>query len=140
MPDPIDDLIANLRFCRAWADICEHYLSPAPTPEAGRFLRHMLATERQIVEELAHELRQKGVAAGQIEGNDDLIADADKRRTQSTRLQFIQIGLERMLAWHQSRLADPASPYHDLWQNLHDRQALLLIEVKRLLGQPATNN
>ncbi len=139
MPDATDDLIANLRFCRAWADICQHYLSPAPTPEVRHFLKQMLTTERQIVDDLAHELRQKGVAPGQIESNDDLITDAGKRRTQSIRLQFIQIGLERMLAWHQTRLADPASPQRDLWQNLHDRQALLLVEVKRLLGQPTPN-
>jgi hypothetical protein len=136
MPDPTSDLIINLRHRSAWAVICLEFLSTHPTPEADHFLRQLQEEEQAAVELLARALRTAGRPPGLLGPDEDLIADARRRRDQSTRLQFITVGLERSLSWYQEHLADAASPHRQLWQTLHDHQLPHLAEVKRLLGIP----
>ena len=134
MTDPTTDLFINLRHCSAWAVICLDLLSTHPTPEADLFLRRMRDEEQMAVELLARALRESGTPPGLLGPDEDLIADARRRRDQTTRLQFVAVGLERSLAWYQNHLAGADSPHHQLWQTLHDRQLVLLSEARRLLG------
>lgn len=135
MPEPTSDLAVNLRHRSAWAVICQDFLSTHPTPDAVRFLHRMREEEQAAVELLARALREAGTPPGLLGPDEELIADAQRRRDQTTRLQFICIGLERSLGWYQNHLAAAASPYGELWQILHDHQLPLLAEVKWLLGQ-----
>lgn len=135
-PDPTSDLIINLRHRSGWALVCQIFLGAHPTAEADRFLRLMRDEEQAAVELLARALREAGKPPGLLGPNEELIADAQRRRDQTTRLQFIAVGLERSLSWYQDHLADASSPHHPLWQSLHDRQLPHLAEVKRLLGIP----
>ncbi len=139
MSDPTSDLIINLRHRSAWAIVCQELLSTHPTPEAVHFLLQMRENEQTAVELLARALRELGAPPGLLSPNDELIVDARRRRDQTTRLQFIEVGLERSLVWYQNHLADASSSHHDLWQTLHDRQLPVLAEVKRLLGQPGSD-
>lgn len=138
MTDPTADLIINLSHRSAWAVVCQDYLGTHPTPETVHFLLQMQENEQAAVDLLARALRGAGTPPGLLSPNEELIRDAQRRRDQTTRLQFIEVGLERSLVWYQNHLAGASSPHHDLWQTLHDRQLPVLAEVKRLLGQPST--
>lgn len=138
MSDPTADLIINLQHRSAWAIVCQNLLSTHPTPEAVQFLLQMRDNEQAAVNLLARALREAGTPPGLLTPYEELIADAYRRRDQTTRLQFIEVGLERSLVWYQNHLADASSPLHNLWQTLHDSQLPVLAEVKRLLGQPSS--
>lgn len=136
MTDPTSDLIINLRHRSAWAVICLDFLSTHPTPDADHFLRRLREEEQAAVELLARALREAGTPPGLLGPDEDLITDARRRRDETTRLQFIAVGLERSLSWYQDHLAAAASPHHPLWQSLHDRQLPHLAEARHLLGIP----
>ena len=132
------DLITNLHFHQSWITICQEYLSTDPTLPFDRFLRRMLDVEKESMEMVAKALRLAGHPPGRVSGNDETVTEARRRRTQSTRLQFIQVGLDRSVVWYQVRLATPDDPHLDLWQPLYDRHAMLLAEINDLLGTVPT--
>lgn len=135
-----NDLITNLRFHTAWITICERYIRLRPKFDVAAFLKDMLETEREIIELLAAALRDEGVPPGQIGSQEQLVDDAFVRRNERTRLQFIDTGLTRSLAWYDDRIADADDPHHELWRELCDLQQAVAASASALLSQIKPSN
>lgn len=129
------DLAINLAHHRAWIAIADQYLRQRPKADVAALLADMLEMEQACVEELAHALRLHGVAPALIEPNQTLVQQAQLRSTLRTHMQFIDVGLQRTLAWYEQRLHQAETPHHALWQRLHALQAPLAARVRSLLSQ-----
>jgi len=130
-----NELAINLAHHRAWIAIAEQYLRLRPKADIAALLADLLEAEQQCVEELAHSLRLLGVAPALIETNETLVQQALMRRNFRTRMQFVDVGLQRTLAWYEQRLHPPDDPHHLLWRTLYELQAPVAGRVRSLLSQ-----
>ena len=112
MPEAANALIINLRHRATWEVICQQYQERQPKPEIAAFLDHMRDEERNAIDLLARALRQLDVRPGDIGIQESLAAEARRRRSPQSELEFIQVGIDRSLAWYQERLQDADDPHH----------------------------
>lgn len=136
MPDPaLDALIINARHCLTWAAICQHYLQQQPKPEQRALFADLLAVEQLALAEQARILRVHDIRPGDLQIFEQLLQQAKARKSERTRLRFVQRGLAQALLWYQERIENADASLRPTWQLLYDRLAPLAAQCDELLAQ-----
>ena len=136
MPDPaLDALIINARHCLTWAAICQHYLKQQPKPEQRALFQDLQDAEQLALAELASILRKHDIRPGDLQIFEHLLQQAKARKSEETRLRFVQRGLAQALQWYQERIESADTSLRPTWQLLYDRLAPLAARCDGLLAQ-----
>ncbi len=128
------DLINNLRFRSTWVALSEYLLARRPETEFTKFLRELREVDLVAVETLALRLRLEGAPPATVGIDEYLMKQTRVRSTEDGRMRFVASGLERSMAWYQTKLTETASPHHDLWRQLLDQQIAFVDQHAGLLG------
>jgi len=131
----LNALSANIRHSLTWSAICEHYLRRRPKKDFRSLLEELQTTEQLIAADLAHILRQHNTRPGDLAVLGSLLAQARVRKTDETRMRFIQQGLANSHTWYLAQIEASAPPLRDIWQTPCDQLAAIEAKFSAILAQ-----
>jgi len=135
MPDRfLQDVITNLSFQTAWVEIGQYFLRARPEGKEAPFIRRMLETKQEMINQLSRTLRQHDYAPARVRPDAKLLEQAHKRRTPEAVLRYIHHGLLMSVDWYHDRLQNQAHPFHELWRSLYNMEMSLKEDVEQVLS------